>query len=169
MNTVHYYSFFESPLGNMLLTATADALTGVHFVGEKYYPGVEEGWRESASHAPLALARQQLEEYFGGKRTRFDVALAPEGTEFQRKVWRALRSVPFGETRSYGEIAAKIGAPTASRAVGAANGRNPISIIVPCHRVIGASGDLTGYAGGLQRKQALLALETQGAGQMRLV
>jgi methylated-DNA-[protein]-cysteine S-methyltransferase len=160
MNATHYYTFFESPLGKMLLTANAEALTGLHFAGEKYYPGVREDWRESAEHEPLARARQQLNEYFVGNRTRFDIALAPEGTAFQRTVWHALTSVPFGETRSYGEIAAKIGEPKASRAVGAANGRNPISIIVPCHRIIGASGDLTGYAGGLQRKQALLALES---------
>jgi methylated-DNA-[protein]-cysteine S-methyltransferase len=168
MTTTHF-SFLESPLGKMLLTASAQALTGVHFVGEKYYPGVGEDWRESAKHEPLARAHQQLKEYFAARRTRFDLALAPEGTPFQRKVWRALTSVPFGETRSYGEIAANIGAPKASRAVGAANGRNPISIIVPCHRIIGASGDLTGYAGGLQRKQALLALESARGAQLPLL
>lgn len=104
----------------------------------------------------------QLEEYFRGERTQFDLPLAPQGTEFQKQAWTALCEIPFGETRSYREQAERIGRPTAMRAVGAANGKNPIPVIIPCHRVIGASGDLTGYAGGLAIKKALLALEGQG-------
>lgn len=107
----------------------------------------------------LDRAAAQLGEYFAGERTTFDLELAPEGTEFQQKVWMLLRAIPFGETRSYGQLATKLKRPTASRAVGAANGRNPLGIIVPCHRVIGASGDLTGYAGGLPMKRWLLAHE----------
>lgn len=166
---MHYYDFYDSPIGKMLLTASDAGVTGVHFVGEKYYPQIDPAWRRDANAEFIAAVRAQLQEYFTGKRKRFDLRLAPEGTPFQRKVWRALTEIPFGATRSYGDIAARIGAPTASRAVGAANGRNPISIIVPCHRVIGASGDLTGYAGGLGRKQALLELEAPQNGQVRLL
>lgn len=107
----------------------------------------------------MERAAEQLAAYFGGELTEFDLALAPEGTEFQQKVWRLLRAIPFGETRTYGQLATKLRRPTASRAVGAANGKNPLGIIVPCHRVIGASGDLTGYAGGLPMKKWLLAHE----------
>jgi methylated-DNA-[protein]-cysteine S-methyltransferase len=115
--------------------------------------------KEDAGHPLLLQAQQQLEEYFAGKRRKFTVKLDPAGTEFQNKVWNALRTIPFGETRSYGEIANQIGSRKAVRAVGAANGRNPLSIIVPCHRVIGADGKLTGFAGGLEVKAQLLALE----------
>ena len=115
--------------------------------------------KEDANHPVLLHAQQQLEEYFAGKRRKFTVKLDPAGTEFQNKVWNALRTIPFGETRSYGEIANQIGSRKAVRAVGAANGRNPLSIIVPCHRVIGADGTLTGFAGGLEVKAQLLALE----------
>jgi methylated-DNA-[protein]-cysteine S-methyltransferase len=120
--------------------------------------------------APFAAAHAQLDEYFAGDRTEFDLPLHPSGTPFQLKVWDALRTIPYGEVRSYGEIAEQIGKPGAARAVGLANGRNPISIIVPCHRVIGASGALTGYGGGLERKQALLDLESRtAAGQLALM
>ncbi len=158
-----FYRYYESPLGQILLTATAGALTGLHFVGEKYYPGVSRDWTRNDDMAIMQSAVAQLDEYFAGKREAFDLALAPIGTEFQCKVWRALTTLRFGETLSYGELAQRIGNPNAVRAVGAANGRNPISIVVPCHRVIGASGALTGYAGGLARKEALLRLEAKTA------
>jgi methylated-DNA-[protein]-cysteine S-methyltransferase len=115
---------------------------------------------ENETHPVLLVTERELKEYFEGKRTAFSVTLDPAGTEFQNKVWRALSEIPFGETRSYAEIAKRIGSAKAVRAVGAANGRNPISIIVPCHRVIGASGRLTGFAGGLDIKEQLLTLES---------
>jgi len=110
--------------------------------------------------------KRQLEEYFAGERTIFDIPLAPEGAPFEREVWRALEEIPYGETVSYGEIARRVGQPTAARAVGTANGRNPIAVIVPCHRVIGADGSLTGYGGGLERKRLLLELE-RGQGRLQ--
>ncbi|WP_407310725.1 methylated-DNA--[protein]-cysteine S-methyltransferase [Pseudomonas sp. nanlin1] len=120
------------------------------------------------SHPVLDEAARQLEQYFAGQRQQFDLPLAFNGTEFQQKVWHALLTIPFGETRSYSQIAQQIGLPAAVRAVGAANGRNPLSIVAPCHRVIGASGALTGFAGGLTAKQVLLALEQRGAIQQCL-
>jgi methylated-DNA-[protein]-cysteine S-methyltransferase len=118
---------------------------------------------EAPDHDLLVTAEQELSEYFHGERRTFDLPLAFAGTPFQIKVWRALLTIPYGETRSYGTIARQIGQPSAMRAVGAANGRNPISIVAPCHRVIGASGALTGFAGGLEAKRLLLALEAEGA------
>jgi methylated-DNA-[protein]-cysteine S-methyltransferase len=153
------YAYFPSTLGRILLTSSATALTGLHFVGEKYYPRIESSWREDKDAPVIQLARKQIGEYFAGTRRGFDLALDPSGTPFQVRVWTALREIAYGETISYGELARRIGTPSASRAVGAANGRNPISIIVPCHRVIGADGSLTGYAGGVDRKQSLLRLE----------
>jgi methylated-DNA-[protein]-cysteine S-methyltransferase len=120
---------------------------------------LEPGWR--ADRGTFADVRRQLAEYFGGDRITFDVPLAAAGTPFQRAVWRGLRGIPYGETISYGELARRIGRPSAVRAVGLANGRNPISVIVPCHRVIGADGTLTGYGGGIERKRLLLELETR--------
>lgn len=149
-----YFTTMPTPVGELLLTSNGEALTAVYFEDPKYGPTSTDGWIRDA--AVLADARQQLEEYFRGERTDFDLALAPAGTDFQRSVWRALTEIPFASTTSYGEIAGRIGKPSASRAVGAANGRNPISIIVPCHRVIGSGGDLTGYGGGLDRKRWLL-------------
>ena len=149
-----YFTTMTSPVGELLLTSNGDALTAVYFEDPKYGPTSTDGWIRDDS--VLAEARQQLEEYFRGERTEFDLALAPKGTDFQRPVWRALTEIPYAATTSYGAIAARIGKPSASRAVGAANGRNPISIIVPCHRVIGSGGDLTGYGGGLDRKRWLL-------------
>jgi len=142
-----------TPVGPLLLVARDGALTALHFGA-----GPGPGERDDADPVLLAAAAQ-LREYFAGARTSFDVPLAPEGTAFQRAVWEQLRRIPYGATESYGEIARRLGSPTASRAVGAANGRNPIAIIVPCHRVIGANGSLTGYAGGLDCKRALLDLE----------
>ncbi|HEY4058114.1 MAG TPA: methylated-DNA--[protein]-cysteine S-methyltransferase [Kofleriaceae bacterium] len=145
------------PLGPVQLFARADKLVGAYLLTPeaKYLrPAAPIG-----SSKVLERAEKQLAEYFAGTRTDFDLPLAPDGTEFQRRVWRALETIPFGETWSYGELAKKIGNPTASRAVGAANGQNPLWIIVPCHRVIGANGDLTGYAGGMTAKKFLLAHE----------
>ena len=160
--TLHY-AYYESRLGQILLTASASALTGLHFVGEKYYPGISPTWQRDANFAVIKSAVMQLDEYFAGNRKSFDIALAPEGTEFQHQVWKTLTALRYGETATYGHLAQRVGNPHAVRAVGAANGRNPISIIIPCHRVIGADGSLTGYAGGLARKQALLRLESAGS------
>lgn len=148
-----YFTEFASPIGKLQLRGTDTSLTGV-FMEPHSRP--HDAVRDDA---PLRDARRQLEEYFAGERREFSLALDAAGTEFQRSVWRALRAIPYGETASYGDIARRIGNPRAVRAVGLANGRNPISIIVPCHRVIGANGTLTGYGGGLERKRFLLALE----------
>ena len=146
----------QSPVGDLTLTEENGALTGLYF-----------GWRslegEEGLTALLERASRQLEEYFAGKRKQFDLPLSLRGTEFQRQVWAALRDIPYGETRSYGQIAQAVGRPKAVRAVGMANHRNPISIIVPCHRVVGADGSLTGYGGGLENKKFLLALERGGS------
>jgi methylated-DNA-[protein]-cysteine S-methyltransferase len=152
-----------SPLGDILLRAEDDALTGVYFVGQKYFPGADAALPEPALPVRarvLYQAREQLGEYFAGERLVFALRLRMMGNAFQRDVWEQLVRIPYGETASYGDIARRLGLPlSASRAVGAANGRNPLSIVVPCHRVISSTGDLTGYAGGLHRKQALLTLE----------
>jgi methylated-DNA-[protein]-cysteine S-methyltransferase len=153
-----YELTMESPVGLLRLMADENGLTGVYLPSHKGEPPPVQAW-EGAAPPVLLSAREQLDEYFAGKRTVFDLPLAPRGTEFQQEVWRALREIPYGETRSYGELAARVGRPGAARAVGAANGRNPVSIIVPCHRVVGASGALTGYAGGMERKQWLLRHE----------
>jgi methylated-DNA-[protein]-cysteine S-methyltransferase len=156
----------SSPVGELTLTATEEGLTGVYFDRGSHPPPKREvsawveddGARGRASEI-LADARAQLAAYFAGDRTSFDLPLAPGGTEFQRRVWSALREIAFGSTTSYGDIARQIGAPKAVRAVGAANGRNPIPIIVPCHRVIGSNGSLTGFGGGIERKEWLLSHE----------
>ncbi|WP_353189948.1 methylated-DNA--[protein]-cysteine S-methyltransferase [Pandoraea pnomenusa] len=154
-----YETLYESPLGEMLLVANGDALTGVYFSHQKYFPENGDVRRDGGDLAVLSAAKQQLDEYFHDGRRLFELSLAPEGTPFQRQVWAELQRIPFGETRSYGDLAHALGDANKSRAVGAANGRNPISVIVPCHRVIGADGTLTGYAGGLERKLSLLSLE----------
>ncbi len=154
-----YYMHMESPVGKLLLTADDKALTGIHFASGRHRPLVGADWKERPTHPVLKRAKRQLEEYFAGRRRDFDLPLAPKGTPFQRSVWKALLDIPYGKTQSYGDIARKIGKPKAVRAVGAANGANPISLVVPCHRVIGSDGSLTGYGGGLPRKQRLLALE----------
>jgi methylated-DNA-[protein]-cysteine S-methyltransferase len=158
---MRYYDFYESPQGQMLLVADSEGLSGVYFDGQKYLPQVASQWWRDAGHAPLRQAKRELAEYFGGERKRFEVALAPDGTAFQRSVWKAISSVGFGETITYGELASRAGCPGSARAAGAATGRNPIGIIVPCHRIVGSDGSLTGYAGGLDRKRALLALESE--------
>jgi len=156
---MRYYDFYESPQGQMLLVAGGEGLSGVYFDGQKYLPEIASQWRRDARHATLCETKRELAEYFGGERKHFEVALAPEGTPFQRSVWKAISSVGFGETITYAELASRAGCPGSARAAGAATGRNPITIIVPCHRIVGSNGNLTGYAGGLDRKRALLALE----------
>jgi len=148
----------ESPLGDVLLARTSAGLAGVWFIGQKDHPGTLSA-SERRDDPLLAATSAQLAEYFAGRRNIFDLALDLQGTPFQCAVWRALLSIDAGSTRSYADIAMQIGAPTAARAVGAAVGKNPLSVIVPCHRVLGGSGGLTGYAGGLDRKRALLSLE----------
>lgn len=147
-----------SPLGPITLAATARGLAGAWFDAQAHAPGPIDA-RVDPAQPHLALAARELQAYFDGHRRGFEVALDAEGTPFQREVWRALCAIARGTTASYGEIARRIGRPAAVRAVGAAVGRNPLGIIVPCHRVIGSDGSLTGYAGGLERKRALLALE----------
>lgn len=143
-----------SPVGPLTLTQEDQALTGLHF-GEHPQQGAE------GPTPLLEEAARQLEEYFAGQRKEFSLPLAPKGTEFQLRVWQALLQIPYGETRSYGELAAMVGNPKACRAVGGANHRNPLSILIPCHRVVGTKGSLTGYAGGLAVKEFLLKLESE--------
>ncbi len=151
------YVWMKSPVGDLLIVADDTALRMISF-REGRYPGrVADGWRKGG--VVVADAREQLDEYFQGRRRRFDLPLAPSGTPFQLSTWTALRDIPYGATRSYGQQARAMGQPRAVRAVGAANGRNPIPIVVPCHRVIGGDGRLTGYAGGLDIKKFLLDLE----------
>jgi len=154
-----FYTTFESPLGPLLLMSDGTALTGLHTDNDKHRPAERSDWVRDDGMAPFAQTIAQLRAYFDGNLTGFDLPLAPQGTAFQMTVWRELCNIPFGTTITYAELARRIGRPTASRAVGHSNARNPISIIVPCHRVIGADNSLTGYAGGLDRKRALLALE----------
>jgi methylated-DNA-[protein]-cysteine S-methyltransferase len=150
-------TWMDGPLGRIHLVADEDALVGLYLEGHAGKPSFSVG--EGAGSPVLTTARQQLARWFAGERTGFDLRLRPPGTPFQLEVWRALSAIPFGETRTYADIARTIGRPPASRAGGAANARNPISIVVPCHRVVGASGALTGYAGGVARKRWLLEHE----------
>ena len=156
---MRYYDVYESPHGRILLVASDEGLCGVYFDGQKHHPRLEAGWRHDARHPPLRQAKRELAEYFGGARKRFETVLAPEGTPFQHAVWKAISTVDFGTTITYAELARRAGFPGSARAAGAATGRNPIGIIVPCHRIVGSDGSLTGYAGGLEKKRALLALE----------
>ncbi|ORA36382.1 methylated-DNA--[protein]-cysteine S-methyltransferase [Mycobacterium aquaticum] len=146
----------DSPVGPLTLAGRDGRLMHLRMVDQTYEPS-RDGWEVDDSAFPEAV--EQLAEYFAGERTAFDLELHMVGTAFQRRVWAALQSIPYGETCTYGDIAREIGAPGAFRAVGLANGHNPIGIVVPCHRVIGANGSLTGYGGGLDRKRALLELE----------
>ncbi|WP_350613490.1 methylated-DNA--[protein]-cysteine S-methyltransferase [Pseudomonas sp. HY7a-MNA-CIBAN-0227] len=153
------YTLMSSPVGQLTLVARSGKLAAILWENERVNR-VRLGPLQKANNSPVLLeAQRQLKEYFAGTRNRFELELDFAGTDFQKKVWLALLTIPFGETRSYSQIALHIGNPKAVRAVGAANGRNPISIVAPCHRVIGASGGLTGFAGGLEAKQYLLSLE----------
>jgi methylated-DNA-[protein]-cysteine S-methyltransferase len=153
------YAQIPTPQGMLLATARDGALTGLYFESQKYFPKIGPAWREDPEAAPLAQCARQVGEYFDGTRTIFDLPLAPEGSDFQRRVWQQIAAIAYGETITYSELAARSGAPGSARAAGAATGRNPISIVVPCHRVLGADGSLTGYAGGLPRKTRLLEIE----------
>lgn len=150
------YTITQSPVGPLTLVAEGGALVGVYFANAPRAPQ----WVRDDDALPNSKARRQLDEYFAGRRTRFELPLAPQGTPFRRAVWEQLQRIPYGETTTYGEIARALGKPAAMRAVGGANHHNPISIIIPCHRVIGADGSLTGYGGELHRKRALLDLES---------
>jgi methylated-DNA-[protein]-cysteine S-methyltransferase len=156
MNT---YTYVESPIGRLLLHSDGVALTGLYMDVPSRPPRGKDDWVEDAGSGPLPATIRQLREYFAGQRRGFDLPLRFQGTEFQQRVWNMLTEIPYGATWSYGELAKHIDNPHASRAVGLANGRNPIAIVVPCHRVIGADGSLTGYGGGLERKLWLLAHE----------
>lgn len=151
------YALIPSPLGELLLTANDAGITGLYFEDHRYPPNRTSDWVESSAF--LQAATEQIEEYFQGQRQQFQLTLAPQGTPFQETVWLALRQIPFGETVSYQEVANSLKKPSGARAVGTAIGRNPLSIIVPCHRVVASTGALSGFAGGLPRKQFLLDLE----------
>lgn len=150
------YRIVDSPIGPLTLAGDGAVLTNLRMVEQTYEPDRAD-WLRDDTAFPAAV--EQLTAYFDGQLRQFDLELEVAGTDFQRRVWNALRTIPYGETRSYGEIAEQIGSPNAFRAVGLANGHNPIAVIVPCHRVIGANGSLTGFGGGLERKSALLELE----------
>ncbi|WP_394619797.1 methylated-DNA--[protein]-cysteine S-methyltransferase [Lentzea sp. JNUCC 0626] len=151
-----HHTVISSPVGPLTLVGDGTALIGLYFDGHLRTPRLDFG---TESDAGFDEVRRQLDEYFAGERRQFDLELAPRGSAFERSVWKMLVAIPYGETRTYGQLAAELGDPAAAQAVGNANGWNPISIIVPCHRVVGSKGTLTGYAGGLQRKRYLLELE----------
>jgi methylated-DNA-[protein]-cysteine S-methyltransferase len=156
-----YYTELDSPVGSLLLLGDDQLLSGLYMHEQRHRPALPDGCKRNDQ--AFRHVREQLEAYFAGKLQRFEIALAGEGSAFQRTVWQALCKIPFGETESYGGLARRIGNANASRAVGLANGKNPIGIIVPCHRVVGANGSLTGYGGGLERKQWLLEHERRYA------
>jgi methylated-DNA-[protein]-cysteine S-methyltransferase len=159
-----YYSWFESPVGNLLLAGSSTGLKLVSFAAGKRARSLHPEWQADSS--AFVEVVEQLRSYFAGERTNFDVPLLLEGTDFQKRVWTALQTIPYGETISYKQLAETIGRPRAVRAVGAANGANPIPIIIPCHRVIGNDGSLTGFGGGLPLKKQLLELESR---QLKLI
>ena len=159
------YKDIESPVGKLRLVASANALVAVLWERERLDRLKLEAMKFAPQQPILIETERQLSEYFVGRRTAFDLPLEPSGSEFQKKVWRALTEIPFGQKRTYLDLANAVGSPKAYRAVGAANGKNPISIIVPCHRVVGANGALTGFAGGLEAKAKLLALEAGAVAQ----
>ena len=162
---MNIFCYVDSPIGRLMLTSDGEALTGLYMNLYRNkptkLPDLSEDWVQNATQGTLPAATRQLKEYFAGARREFDLPLKMAGSEFQQRVWRELTKIPFGKTWSYGQIAKRIGNPNGSRAVGLANGRNPIAIIVPCHRVIGADGSLTGFGGGIDRKQWLLSHEGQ--------
>ena len=153
------YSIIKSPIDDLMLVADASALTGVYFFGGDHIPAASNRWALNPQHPILRQAAKQLREYFAGKRESFSLPLRLAGTDFQRKVWREIALIPYGKTASYSDLAKRAGAPQAIRAAGTSTGRNPVSIIIPCHRVMGKNGGLCGFAGGLERKRYLLELE----------
>ncbi|MBO0857159.1 MAG: methylated-DNA--[protein]-cysteine S-methyltransferase [Chloracidobacterium sp.] len=167
MNSRIFYTILDSPVGPLILTSNGDAITEL-FMKEKYIGEPKPIGDWSRDDGLFLEAAVQLRAYFAGELIEFDLPLATGGGPFQRRVWAELRTIPYGSTVSYGEIARRVGAPKASRAVGAANGDNPISIIIPCHRVIGSNGKLTGYGGGIERKKFLLEFEAETLAKMRL-
>jgi methylated-DNA-[protein]-cysteine S-methyltransferase len=152
-------SKFKTPIGDLLLVAEADALTGVYFAGCDHVPSSREAWTADPNHPVIKTTVKQLGEYFAGKRNSFSLPLRLTGSAFQERIWQQIALVPYGKTISYTELAKRAGAPEAVRAAGATTGRNPLSIIVPCHRIVGKNGKLCGFAGGLEKKQFLLKLE----------
>jgi methylated-DNA-[protein]-cysteine S-methyltransferase len=160
-----FYKEMESPVTKLILVASANALIGILWTRQDLDRLKVAVQKVDGHHPILDETERQLSEYFAGKRTTFELPLEPRGTEFQQKVWRSLRTIPFGKTKSYVEIAEAIGSPRACRAVGGASGRNPISIVIPCHRVVGANGSLTGFGGGLETKAKLLAHEARASGR----
>ncbi len=164
-DAVTHFTYMETPVGTLMLAGSAAGLRWISFQCGKGAKAPEPDWQQS--DAPLRAARRQLTEYFRGTRRAFDLRLAPDGTAFQQAVWKALLAIPYGRTRSYSAIAQRVGRPRAGRAVGLANGRNPLPIVVPCHRVIGRDGSLVGYGGGLHVKLALLELERRHAAGVR--
>ena len=161
------YTMFDTPLGAVYATLEGDALTGIYFEGARHAPAIAPDWHEDKRAKPFRALADQLSEYLHGERKAFDLPLAPHGTPFQVRVWKEIARIPFGRTITYAELASRSGSADAVRAAGAATGRNPLSIVVPCHRVVGSGGSLTGYAGGLERKRRLLEIE--GALQPALV
>ncbi|MEU3369176.1 methylated-DNA--[protein]-cysteine S-methyltransferase [Streptomyces sp. NPDC006660] len=156
------HTLIDSPYGPLTLVAADGVLSRLYMENQRHRPP-QETFGERGDGGPFPEAIDQLQAYFAGELTEFTMELKLSGTPFQRRVWRGLQQIPYGETRTYGELAEALGSPGASRAVGLANGKNPVGIIVPCHRVIGANGSLTGYGGGLERKQRLLAFERGAA------
>ena len=154
-----YFSYLNSPVGDVTLIAEADAVIGLHIAGDRYFKGVSAGWTEHPALPVLVQVRQELGEYFLGRRRHFDVPVRLSGTPFQQQVWAALREIPSGSTATYRDIAEQIGRPLATRAVGTAIGRNPACILVPCHRVLASGGGFGGYVAGINCKQHLLSLE----------
>ncbi|NJD86482.1 MAG: methylated-DNA--[protein]-cysteine S-methyltransferase [Betaproteobacteria bacterium] len=153
------FARFATPLGSMLAIAQDAVLVALDFEDAKYAPAVDPAWVEDPAWSPLRDCAAQVAEYFAGERGRFDLPLAPRGTPFQRRVWQEIAKVPYGATITYAELAKRAGRPGSARAAGAATGRNPLAIVVPCHRIVATDGSLTGYAGGLRRKARLLGLE----------
>jgi methylated-DNA-[protein]-cysteine S-methyltransferase len=154
------YARIATPLGAMVAVAHDGAIVALDFEDAKHAPAIASGWTEDPAWPPLRDCARQLAEYFAGGRGRFDLPLEPPGTAFQRRVWREIARVPYGTTITYAELARRAGAAGSARAAGAATGRNPLAIVVPCHRIVASGGGLTGYAGGLARKRSLLALES---------
>jgi methylated-DNA-[protein]-cysteine S-methyltransferase len=150
------YTFVDSPVGPLRLVRDGDALAALYMDRQRHAPTIGPAWERDDGAAVFGQAAEQLDAYFGGDREAFDLPLAPHGTAFQQRVWSALQAIGYGETTTYAALAVAVGNPRAVRAVGLANGRNPISVIIPCHRVVGSDGSLTGYGGGLERKRFLL-------------